>query len=91
MFGADLVFLFLGAQNRLGGFFFCLAFLAFTASTIVDVLHVERTIVLREIKAGYYRPFMYMISKMVLDSLLLRCIPAVLLGIPVYFLMGLQV
>ncbi|GMH35874.1 hypothetical protein BSKO_03742 [Bryopsis sp. KO-2023] len=81
---------FAGAQNRLGGFFFFLAFLAFTSSTTVDVVHAERSVVLREVKAGYYSPFVYLLSKIILDTLLLRAIPAILLGIPFYMLMGLE-
>lgn len=86
-----LCFLSSGAQNRLGGFFFCLAFLAFTSSTTVEVLHAERTVVLREVKAGYYSPLPYLLSKIILDALLLRAIPALLLGIPYYKLSGLEV
>ncbi|GMH35544.1 hypothetical protein BSKO_03412 [Bryopsis sp. KO-2023] len=79
-----------GAQNRLGGIFFSLAFLAFSSLTTTDLLHTERGIVIREIKGGYYGSGVYVLSKVLLDAILLRILPAVLLGTPVYLMMGMQ-
>lgn len=79
-----------GAQNRLGAAFFVLAFLGFWSLTIIDLLHVERNIVLRETTGGYYNPFLYLLSKIILDAVVLRIMPSILLSVPLYFLMGLQ-
>lgn len=79
-----------GAQNRLGAGFFVLAFLGFWSLTTIDLLHVERNIVARETSAGYYNPYLYLVSKIVLDAVLLRVLPAFLLSVPLYFMMHLQ-
>eukprot|EP00210_Caulerpa_lentillifera_P002444 g2342.t1 len=79
-----------GAQNRLGAAFFVLAFLGFWSLTIIDLLHAERSIVLRETTGGYYNPFLYLLSKIILDAVVLRILPSILLSVPLYFLMGLQ-
>lgn len=79
-----------GAQNRLGAIFFLLAFMAFSSLTTIDLLHSERGIVLREVQGGYYSPFHYVATKILLDAVLLRMIPAALLSIPLYFMLGMQ-
>lgn len=79
-----------GAQNRLGAFFFILAFTGFWSITTIDILHYEKSIVLKEVSLGYYSQFQYIFSKHLLDSLLLRALPSVLTSIPFYFLMGLN-
>lgn len=79
-----------GAQNRLGAGFFVLAFLGFWSLTTIDLLHVERGIVARETSGGYYNPYLYLVSKILLDSVLLRVLPSVLLTVPLYLMMHLQ-
>jgi len=79
-----------GAQNRLGCAFFVLAFLGFWSLTTIDLLHVERQIVARETASGYYNAYVYLLSKILLDAVLLRILPAVLLSVPLYFMMHLQ-
>lgn len=79
-----------GAQNRLGGIFFLLAFLAFSSLTTIDLLHTERGIALREIKGGYYSSSTYVTAKLFLDAGLLRVLPAVLYSVPLYLMMGMQ-
>eukprot|EP00803_Ostreobium_quekettii_P007706 evm.model.scf_293.1 EVM.evm.TU.scf_293.1 scf_293:18749-23239(+) len=79
-----------GAQNRLGAFFFTLALLSFSSLTTIDLLHSERDIAFREIKAGFYTPEAYISSKLILDALLLRVVPGTLLAIPLHRMMGLQ-
>ena len=78
----------IGVQNRMGGTFFALAFLAFTSLTTVDLLMNERSVVLREVRSKFYRPSSYLISKLALDGMLLRVIPAVLYWIPFYYMAG---
>lgn len=77
-----------GVQNRMGSTFFALAFLAFTSLTTVDLLMNERDVVMREVRSGYYEPAAYLLSKLTLDGLLLRAIPAILLWIPFYYIAG---
>lgn len=79
-----------GAQNRAGGLFFALAFFAFTSLTTVDLLVAERHLVRREVRGAYYSPFSYLVSKIVLDGLLLRAIPVFLYSASFYPMMGLQ-
>lgn len=80
-----------GVQNRMGGTFFALAFLAFTSLTTVDLLMNERTVVLREVRSRFYRPSSYLISKIALDGLLLRVLPAILYWLPFYYMAGFQI
>ena len=80
----------IGVQNRMGGTFFALAFLAFTSLTTVDLLMNERTVVLREVRSRFYRPSSYLISKIALDGLLLRVLPAILYWLPFYYMAGFQ-
>ncbi|GAB4823317.1 hypothetical protein N2152v2_010363 [Parachlorella kessleri] len=79
-----------GAQNRAGGLFFALAFFAFTSLTTTDLLTAERRLVVREVRGGYYHAYSYLLSKAVLDALLLRVIPVFLYSAPFYPMMGLQ-
>jgi len=79
-----------GVQNRMGGTFFALAFLAFTSLTTVDLLMNERTVVMREVRSRFYSPSSYLISKIALDGMLLRVIPAILYCIPFYYMAGFQ-
>ena len=79
---------FSGVQNRLGGTFFALAFLAFTSLTTVDLVMNERNVVMREVRAGYYNPATYLLSKLALDGMMLRVIPAILLWAPFYYMAG---
>ena len=77
-----------GVQNRMGSTFFALAFLAFTSLTVVDLVMNERSVVMREVRSGYYNPIAYLISKLTLDGFLLRAIPAILLWAPFYYIAG---
>lgn len=78
----------IGVQNRMGGTFFALAFLAFTSLTTVDLLMNERAVVMREVRSRFYNPSSYLISKLALDGMLLRVIPAILYWIPFYYMAG---
>jgi len=79
-----------GAQNRAGGLIFALAFFAFTSLTTVDLVFHEKTIVEREVNSGYYRRWTYVVSKLVIDGLLLRFLPILLFSAPFYPMMGLD-
>jgi ABC-type multidrug transport system permease subunit len=86
----DLDFTVSGVQNRAGTIFFCLVFLAFLSVTSIDSLIYERAIVRKEQRLGYYPAMVYLIAKCLLDSLLMRAIPAVLFTVPVYYMASLQ-
>jgi len=79
-----------GAQNRLGAMFFALCLLAFTSVTSIDLVQAERHVAARELRRRYYSPIVYTATKLVLDGLLLRALPALIFSLPFYFLMGLQ-
>ena len=70
--------------------FFALCLLAFTSVTSVDLVQAERGVAAREMTRRYYSPWAYAASKLVLDGLLLRALPALLFALPFYFLMGLR-
>jgi hypothetical protein len=55
-----------------------------------DVLQAEAGAAGREMQRKYYRPAAYAFTKLVLDGLLLRALPALLFTLPFYFLMGLN-
>lgn len=86
----QLSFTSVGVQNRMGATFFALAFMAFTSLTTVDLLMEERRVVVREIRAGYYSSAPYLLSKLTLDGMMLRVIPAILFWIPFYYMAGLR-
>lgn len=79
-----------GVQNRLGATFFVLAFLGFTSLSTTDLLLNERRTVSREVRAGYYGPAPYLVSKLVADGLLLRTLPALLVWAPMYHMAGMR-
>jgi ABC-type multidrug transport system ATPase subunit/ABC-type multidrug transport system permease subunit len=79
---------FSGVQNRMGATFFALALLAFTSLTTVDLLMNERNVVMREVRSGYYGPVAYLLSKLALDGMLLRAIPAIVFWAPFYYMTG---
>jgi len=79
---------FSGVQNRMGATFFALALLAFTSLTTVDLLMNERNVVMREVRSGYYGPVAYLLSKLALDGMLLRVIPAIVFWAPFYYMTG---
>lgn len=78
-----------GFQNRLGLFFFVLAFFGFSALTGLHSFSSERIIFIRERANNYYHPFAYYISKIVCDILPLRVLPPILLISIAYPLVGL--
>jgi len=77
-----------GVQARYGSIFISLCFLAFTSITSIDLLINERMVVTAEIKEGLYNGSLYVLSKLFLDGLLLRALPATLYTIPFYFMVG---
>lgn len=86
----DLELTIAGIQNRAGALFFCLVFLGFLSVTSIDSLLSERLVVNKEQRLGYYPAALYMVAKCLLDSILLRAVPAVIFSVPVYFMARLQ-
>ncbi|ODV82027.1 uncharacterized protein CANTADRAFT_87971 [Suhomyces tanzawaensis NRRL Y-17324] len=78
-----------GFQNRLGLFFFMLAFFGFSSLTGLHSFSTERIIFVRERANNYYHPFSYYASKIVCDVLPLRVLPPVILASIAYPMIGL--
>ncbi|KZV98174.1 hypothetical protein EXIGLDRAFT_329136 [Exidia glandulosa HHB12029] len=78
-----------GFQNRLGLFFFTLAYFAFSCLSSIAVFSKERVLFMRERANGYYSTFTYFASKMLFDVIPLRAVPPLLFGGIVYPLVGL--
>jgi hypothetical protein len=79
-----------GAQNRAGALFFSLAFFGFTSLTVIDGLMLEQRVVGREVAGGYHWPWTYLATKLLLDGLLLRALPAAVYTALMYPLVGLN-
>ncbi|DBA04319.1 TPA: hypothetical protein N0F65_002081 [Lagenidium giganteum] len=79
-----------GFQNRSGAFYFILTFFGFASLSSMDLFIAERPIFLRETGAMYYSAFSYFLAKAVLDTLLLRVLPATIFACIFYWIMGLQ-
>ncbi|KAI5958923.1 ADP1 [Candida theae] len=78
-----------GFQNRLGFFFFLLAFFGFSSLTGLHSFSTERIIFVRERANNYYNPLSYYISKIFCDIIPLRMLPPILLISIAYPLVGL--
>ncbi|CAK9437344.1 uncharacterized protein LODBEIA_P17220 [Lodderomyces beijingensis] len=78
-----------GFQNRLGFFFFLLAFFGFSSLTGLHSFASERIIFVRERANNYYNPLAYYVSKIFCDIIPLRVLPPVLLISIAYPLVGL--
>ncbi|KAG2449009.1 hypothetical protein HYH02_005763 [Chlamydomonas schloesseri] len=79
-----------GAQNRVGAIFFAVMLLACFATSGVDGVFPERAIVDRDLLRRSYSILPYLTSRLVLDGVLLRALPAWSFALPFYFLMGLR-
>ncbi|KAI5962532.1 ADP1 [Candida pseudojiufengensis] len=78
-----------GFQNRLGFFFFILAFFGFSSLTGLHSFATERIIFVRERANNYYNPLSYYLSKIICDIIPLRVLPPILLISIAYPLVGL--
>ncbi|RLV89005.1 putative ATP-dependent permease [Spathaspora sp. JA1] len=78
-----------GFQNRLGFFFFLLAFFGFSSLTGLHSFASERIIFIRERANNYYHPLSYYLSKIFCDLVPLRVLPPVILISVAYPLVGL--
>ncbi|CAI5755757.1 unnamed protein product [Candida verbasci] len=78
-----------GFQNRLGLFFFLLAFFGFSSLTGLHSFATERIIFIRERANNYYHPLSYYLSKIFCDVIPLRVLPPIILISIAYPLVGL--
>lgn len=79
-----------GIQNRLGFFFFQLAFFGFAGISSTDFILEERSVYLREIHGKFYSSISYYLSKLLIDGLMLRVLPIGIFNIIVYWSLGLR-
>ncbi|KAI9012240.1 hypothetical protein DFJ74DRAFT_683106 [Hyaloraphidium curvatum] len=78
-----------GLQNKLGGIVFILALLAFSSLSALGIFAGERLLFVRERSASYYGPASFAGSKLVLDLVPLRILPALIVGSISYWMIGL--
>ncbi|CEH12676.1 Transporter, ABC superfamily (Breast cancer resistance protein) [Ceraceosorus bombacis] len=78
-----------GFQNRVGSMFFTLLLLAFSALSAVTGINAARTLMERERGSGMYGPLPWLVSHVAFDLFFLRVIPAVILTIIIYWMVGL--
>ncbi|SPO30326.1 related to ADP1 - ABC transporter [Ustilago trichophora] len=79
-----------GFQNRVGSMYFLFILLSFSALSSATALSKARPLMMRERANGLYGPLAWLISYVVYDALLLRVIPALLLSIIMYWMVGLK-
>ncbi|RNF06840.1 ATP-binding cassette protein subfamily G, member 5 [Trypanosoma conorhini] len=79
-----------GALNRAGSITFLLLVVSFVSLSCLEQLVVERKLFVLERENGFYRTLPYLLSKIVVDILPLRIVPAMVLASLIYFPMGLR-
>ncbi|GAA6060477.1 hypothetical protein JCM10212_007108 [Sporobolomyces blumeae] len=78
-----------GFQSRIGSLFFLGCLLAFASlSALANFAHL-RSLFLRERARAFYSPFAWVSSRIFFDIVPLRLIPTILLGVIVYWMVGL--
>jgi len=65
-----------GLQNRVGAVFFVLALFGFSGLSAMEVFMSEMALSLREMRSGYYALPSILLTKLSLDALILRVVPA---------------
>ncbi|KAF8275590.1 putative ABC transporter [Trypanosoma cruzi] len=80
-----------GALNRAGSITFMLLVVSFVSLSCLEQLVVERKLFVVERENGFYRTLPYLLSKIFIDILPLRIVPAMVLASLIYFPMGLRV
>ncbi|BGP19648.1 hypothetical protein JCM10213v2_007744 [Rhodosporidiobolus nylandii] len=78
-----------GFQSRIGSLFFLGCLIAFASLSSLSHFSHAKALFVRERARGYYNPLAWLCSTVVLDVLPLRILPTVLLGVIVYFMVGL--
>lgn len=80
-----------GALNRAGSMSFLLLVTSFVSLSTLEQLIMERKLFNVERENGFYTTWPYLISKIVVDIIPLRIIPATVLASVIYFPMGFRV
>ncbi|GAA6023495.1 hypothetical protein JCM10207_006217 [Rhodosporidiobolus poonsookiae] len=79
-----------GFQSRIGSLFFLGCLLAFAALSALSHFSHAKALFIRERARGYFHPVSWLASSVVLDVFPLRIVPTILLGVIVYFMVGLS-
>ncbi|ORC89274.1 ABC transporter [Trypanosoma theileri] len=80
-----------GALNRAGSITFLLLVVSFVSLSSLEQLIAERKLFVVERENGFYRTLPYLLSKILVDIVPLRIVPAMVLASLIYFPMGLRV
>ncbi|ORX40047.1 hypothetical protein BD324DRAFT_616077 [Kockovaella imperatae] len=78
-----------GFQNRVGSLFFLGSLIAFTSLSALYNLVEVRGLFLRERAGSFYSPQSWLLTRVIFDVIPLRLIPTIIVGIIVYFMVGL--
>ncbi|XP_007890145.1 broad substrate specificity ATP-binding cassette transporter ABCG2 isoform X3 [Callorhinchus milii] len=79
-----------GIQNRVGALFFMTTNLCFSSLSAIELFVIEKKIFIHEYISGYYRIFAYFLSKLLVDLIPMRALPATVLATVTYFMIGLK-
>ncbi|KAJ1018106.1 hypothetical protein NDA16_004973 [Ustilago loliicola] len=79
-----------GFQNRVGSMYFLFILLSFSALSSATALTKARPLMVRERANGLYGPLPWLISYVVYDAVLMRVIPAIILSVILYWMVGLK-
>ncbi|GAA5895416.1 hypothetical protein JCM6882_006244 [Rhodosporidiobolus microsporus] len=79
-----------GFQSRVGSLFFLGCLLAFASLSALTHFSHAKALFVRERARGYFHSLAWLSSTVVLDVVPLRLVPTVLLGVIVYFMVGLS-
>ncbi|ETS60523.1 hypothetical protein PaG_05371 [Moesziomyces aphidis] len=79
-----------GFQNRVGSMYFLFILLSFSALSAATALAKARPLMMRERANGMYGSLSWLVSYLVYDLSLLRIMPALILSIIMYWMVGLR-
>lgn len=78
-----------GFQNRVGSLFFLGTLIAFSSlSALYNIVEI-RPLFLRERGSSFYSPQAWLLARVIFDIIPLRLVPTIVLGIIIYFMVGL--
>ncbi|EIW73559.1 hypothetical protein TREMEDRAFT_11831, partial [Tremella mesenterica DSM 1558] len=78
-----------GFQNRIGSLFFLGSLIAFSSLSALYNLVEVRGLFLRERSGGFYTSQAWLLSRIISDLIPLRLVPTIIVGVIVYFMVGL--
>ncbi|EGG11574.1 uncharacterized protein MELLADRAFT_74086 [Melampsora larici-populina 98AG31] len=79
-----------GFQNRIGSLFFLASVIAFSALSALNNFLTVRLLFMRERAGRFYSPAAWLLSRLFFDIIPLRVIPALMMGIIMYYMVGLD-